>query len=198
MKATDRFKYCPVCNVKFYNPYGMCISRWNQQVCCSRKCRDEHFKGHPQYNTGKTHFKKGHKLCVGRVASEETKKKLSISHMGQIPKNKGVYARNSPATEFRIGHTPWNYNGGVNKVNSAYRKTQAYKTWRKDVFIRDRYTCQICGKHGGELHADHIKPFAFFPELRLELTNGRTLCAPCHKNTDTYGYKAFEYAKKVC
>jgi len=30
--------------------------------------------------------------------------------------------------------------------------------WREKVFKRDNYTCQVCGKKGGYLIADHIKP----------------------------------------
>ena len=55
---------------------------------------------------------------------------------------------------------------------------------------RDNYTCQICGTRGGDLEADHIKPFAYYPDIRFELSNGRTLCKPCHRKTDTYGEKA--------
>jgi hypothetical protein len=46
---------------------------------------------------------------------------------------------------------------------------------------------QICLKRGGELHPDHIKQFALYPELRYELSNGRTLCADCHRKTESWG-----------
>lgn len=59
--------------------------------------------------------------------------------------------------------------------------------WRKAVFKRDNFTCQMCGERGGKLQADHIKPFKYFPELRTTLSNGRTLCESCHKKTPTWG-----------
>ena len=58
--------------------------------------------------------------------------------------------------------------------------------WRRQVFERDNYTCQKCGQTGGKLNAHHIFSYAKFPELRLDLDNGQTLCIACHKKTDTY------------
>lgn len=64
--------------------------------------------------------------------------------------------------------------------NGLERKTIEYKRWRMNVFQRDNFTCQICGQVGGELNAHHIKPFAKYPEERLSLSNGITLCKQCH------------------
>lgn len=117
--------------------------------------------------------------------------------------NKGMKGTHfSPATEFKKGfrHTEetrakfrlrrgpqtGNWKGGTTNKNTLIRTSLAYKEWRKKVFERDDYTCQMCGARGVQIHADHIKPFALFPELRLDLDNGRTLCVPCHKKTPTY------------
>jgi 5-methylcytosine-specific restriction endonuclease McrA len=83
-----------------------------------------------------------------------------------------------------------NWQGGITPEHRAIRASYATIKWRKAVFERDNYTCQKCGKHGGELNADHELPFALFPALRFEVLNGRTLCKPCHQNTDTYGRKS--------
>jgi 5-methylcytosine-specific restriction endonuclease McrA len=62
------------------------------------------------------------------------------------------------------------------------RFTAEYKRWRYDVFTRDGFKCQHCGdSRGRNLQAHHIKPFADFPDLRFETTNGLTLCRKCHK-----------------
>lgn len=89
----------------------------------------------------------------------------------------------------QIGADHWNWQGGRTKVGRAIRVSLEYKEWRKAVFSRDHYTCQECGSVGKDLNADHIKPFALYPELRFSVDNGRTLCAPCHRQTPTYGVK---------
>ncbi len=74
-----------------------------------------------------------------------------------------------------------NWKGGITPINIAIRMSLEYKIWRTAVFTRDNYTCIWCGKKGGEINADHILPFADYPELRLAIDNGRTLCIQCHK-----------------
>lgn len=69
------------------------------------------------------------------------------------------------------------------QLDRLARYSPEAENWRKAVFERDNYTCQVCGVRGTYLEADHIKPWAFFPELRFELSNGRTLCRSCHDKT---------------
>lgn len=72
-------------------------------------------------------------------------------------------------------------------TNQEWRTTKEYKEWRQAVFERDEFTCQICNQVGGVLNAHHINPFAKFEELRFEVSNGQTLCEPCHKNIHKKG-----------
>ena len=89
---------------------------------------------------------------------------------------------------YHIKENSPSWKGGIKKDKDR-RKSYDCVMWRKSVFERDDYTCQFCGIRGAELNADHIKPYHEFPELRSDVSNGRTLCVSCHKKTDTYGRK---------
>ena len=78
-------------------------------------------------------------------------------------------------TTDKKGKFPWE------KPKNTQRKTPQYAEWRTAVFERDGYRCAICGEVGGRLNAHHIKPFAKYPELRLDIDNGITLCEKCHR-----------------
>lgn len=119
----------------------------------------------------------------GRKQSEYTRNKIASSNLGRKVWNKGVKS-------LICGDKHPNWQGGKTKINTKIRNSAEYREWRKSVFVRDNYTCQMCFVQGGLLHADHIKQFAYYPELRFELSNGRTLCVPCHKTTDTYMWKS--------
>jgi 5-methylcytosine-specific restriction endonuclease McrA len=150
------------------------------------------------------------------LPSLETRLKISKALKGRMPKfipnNKGrvrtpEHCKHLSEALKRIGHKPGRrptreeinrgpkcnfWRGGVSTENERQRKSLEYRIWRKAVFERDNYTCIWCGIRGGTLHADHIKPFSLFPELRFAIDNGRTLCIACHKTTDTYGRNIFK------
>lgn len=87
------------------------------------------------------------------------------------------------------------WRGGIYPEHRRIRNTVEYRLWREAIFERDNYTCVWCGLRSAKgvkaiLNADHIKPFAHYPELRFALDNGRSLCIECHKKTDTYLVKS--------
>lgn len=85
-----------------------------------------------------------------------------------------------------------NWKGGITPINESIRKSIEYKLWRKSVFQRDCYKCIWCDSTK-KIHADHIRPFCNYPELRFSIDNGRTLCEKCHKSTNTWGSRARNY-----
>lgn len=60
-------------------------------------------------------------------------------------------------------------------------KDPQYVNWRKQVYQRDKYTCQWPNCNSKKkLNAHHIKTWASFPGLRFDVNNGITLCKYHH------------------
>ena len=125
----------------------------------------------------------------GTKLSEEHKAKISASLEGHSRGGWKISERGRRNMSLsKRGVLSYLWEGGKTEKNALIRQGLEYRLWREAVFKRDGYTCVIGGKsHGSRLQADHIKPFAYFPELRFVVSNGRTLCIPCHKATPTYG-----------
>lgn len=88
------------------------------------------------------------------------------------------------------------WQGGVSNWKDAIRSTPAYVEWRLKVFQRDLFTCRSCGHrskkskaHGdktSDIHAHHIIPMRSMKDDKtkwFEISNGITLCVPCHRKT---------------
>lgn len=176
--------------MEFHKKQNVSKNKWATMKYCSNQCinkgRSPINKGIPLSEERKEHLRK---VLTGRTCNTG---RTHIKKGQRIGKN----------TEFKKGNIPWckgkrnphvtgpknpKWKGGITPEHQRIRLSPEMKAWRIAVFERDDYTCQFCFKRGVKLNADHIKPFALHPELRFELSNGRTLCVECHRTTDTYG-----------
>jgi hypothetical protein len=188
-----KIKICLHCKKKFkVKKYRINIAKY-----CSRKCsvihRKEHIKIHKCLNCNKIFLKihnpqRKYKYCSKKCKAEyNSKQKRIVLICKECSKYFNVikYYKNQKFCSFYC-HCKNRDEGKTTEVIKI-RNSKKYKQWRKSIFERDNYICQICKKRGGKLNADHIKPFSLYPELRFDLDNGRTLCEECHKNTKTFG-----------
>jgi transposase len=142
-----------------------------------------HLKGN-KYRVGKKLSKK-HKLRIketqkGRIKSKEECTNISNS-------KKGIKFTKTHRIKLSLVKTGEKlFTGFKRSINDRLRHSQYYKNWRTEVFKRDNYTCQECGKKNCYLEAHHIKPFSKYPELRFEISNGITVCRNCHAEIDSF------------
>ncbi len=108
---------------------------------------------------------------IGWFKSEETR----ISYRKKM---KALKSRPDGKTELR------------RQINNHY----FYKEWRKNVLKKNDYTCQVCGKRGGKLHAHHVDKIvnilrrhgisnviqAEVCDELWDISNGQTMCYECH------------------
>lgn len=176
-------KKCKQCKTVFRKPYTCSKKVWEASKYCSKTCN---LLSYPS---------RAEKVCI------ECKKTFSVRN---YRKDTAHFCSQDCSHKHR--------NSGKYKADYAIRRYPIYQEWRISIFERDNYTCVTCDVRGGELHADHIKPFAIIIyENKLDTLekmilckelwdteNGRTLCASCHRKTDTYGRRSIYFKKSKC
>lgn len=148
---------------------------------CSQKCQEEN-RNQISHKRGKERAPKKCRRCQ--------KKYVALKHHHGLQLCKPcVFNRSS---ENRIGAKNPNWRGGSSSELELARKGRKYGWWKKRVHVKSNYTCQVCGISNVTLDADHVKPFAIYPELRYEVSNGRSVCRPCHRKTKSWGSRRRE------
>jgi len=73
-----------------------------------------------------------------------------------------------------------NWKGGISDKRERFMQAKVYKTWRKEIYERDNYTCQKCKQIGYKLNVHHIESYAEHENKRCDIDNGITFCYKCH------------------
>lgn len=134
-------------------------------------------------NGKKSHQAQMCKTCRNNTKKSTSRKGLPCPDCGKPVKD--WYSRRcfQCSLNYRRGSLNPNWKGGVRTEYLRDRTSDQYREWRRIVFERDKYTCQLCGdKRGGNLVAHHILTFKNFPKFRFNPNIGVTFCRPCHIN----------------
>ncbi len=100
----------------------------------------------------------------------------------------------------------------VARLRNRIAQMPEYREWHASVMKRDGYKCTVCYNIHSKSHpleVDHIKRFLFIAnEYKIltpedsrkckelwDVNNGRVICRPCHRTTDTYGTKGLKNYK---
>lgn len=152
---------------------------------CNRDCRTEHLRK-IMLGENNPNFQSSYVKCDGCDKNIKVipslKDKYNFCSFDCYKENIGQYYSG-------VNSSNWNHDL-TKEERIVGRKYPAYYKWRRNVFEKDNYTCQCCGDDkGGNLEAHHILNYTEHPKLRVDISNGITLCEVCHKRfQDINGY----------
>lgn len=166
-------KTCTECDQPFEATSG------NQRKCAA--CRSCRWCG--------TQLRYSHKQfcnnsCAGKWKAANSEAVSAALTQGRAHPNRaeGIrrYMTGRERPEMRREKNP-NWKGGTyGTIRHTEMGRVQYKAWRLAVFKRDGFACVTCGM-GGRLQAHHIHPWRSTPDRWFDVTNGITLCGPCHR-----------------
>lgn len=127
--------------------------------------------------------------CVSKYKSKISKRlytcKMCNSEFHNIPSyGKNIFCSKACFGKYNSGKRSASWKGGIKKEKDR-RKSYECVQWKKDVLIRDNFTCRLCKLRGGSLVPHHILFYSDFVEYRSNIMNGITLCKDCHKRAHT-------------
>lgn len=123
----------------------------------------------------KSAFKKG---CIsmmkGKRHTSEAKQKNRLAHLGKVMSEE---TRKKISLKLR-GENNYRWIKDREKIKERYQRSSVeYILWRKGVLKRDKNLCQMAGINcKGRLEVHHILNWIEYPDLRYDARNGITLC----------------------
>lgn len=102
-----------------------------------------------------------------------------------------TYCKNCAGKILNSGenHYKWNFTLSKEEREKGRVANPEYTQMMRRVKFRDNFTCQCCGKHGGNLEVHHLNGYSWYVEGRCDDNNCITLCSNCHENFhETFGY----------
>lgn len=153
-------------------------------------------KKRPYHDKG---FQKGNQLWKlatykGKIGEDnpskrpEVRKKISLALRGRkAPWTTERNLKNNPSKRGELSHH-WIKDRSIvlRERRKDERGDNAYREWRRQVWLRDNFKCKIANSEcEGRIEAHHILGWTEHPSLRYEVNNGITLCHFHHPRVKT-------------
>ncbi|MCK9370210.1 HNH endonuclease [Candidatus Dojkabacteria bacterium] len=196
--------HCGICKKEFFTVNGRIRDKRGKY--CSKACYYISRKGinvskNTEFKKGLIPWNKGSHIMTNDALIRWRKNNPSpFKGWKHSEKTKELIRLKRANQKNPSGSNHWNWKGGTSPLRKSIQNTRKYRNWRTAVFKRDDYTCQFCKERGHQINADHIKPFyKIIEKYKIntvekaknckelwDISNGRTLCVPCHKQTPSY------------
>lgn len=178
-------KHCILCGTLFIRPRWQGKGSFSKRKYCSRKCsarstasrRSTPERSRKQSETlkrlyrEKVTFTEEHRRNISK--SLKSSEKAKAYHFKSGKDNPAYGSR-------RTGSLNPNWKGGITGKNQKLRNDPRMRIWRKAVFKRDNYTCQICGARD-YIQAHHKVMLSEDFSLAFDVDNGMSVCVECHE-----------------
>lgn len=140
--------------------------------------------------TKKERYKKEKHPLYSKHHTEETKKKISESHIGiSAGENNPMYGKRGELSP------NWKGDKSNTRLNLSIRGSAQFKEWRLEVYKRDKFICQHCGYNKGNiLNVHHLTSLNILIKENknlFDINNGITLCENCHTQNDNSFHKIY-------
>lgn len=158
-----RFITCTICGITLWRRVASIKAA--KDVFCSMQCA-------AKYKVGKDYL------------SPEARERTAAAHRG----GKKTAECREKMQVAATGERNSQYKNG--KYVGRHRENYL-RDWKQAVISANEPKCKVCGANDVPLDTDHIKPYAWFPELRLNVSNGQLLCKQCHRKKSSADGKVY-------
>lgn len=180
---------CVICGIKksFSPSHVYCPKRNYIRKCCSRECGYKYLSLNYSGEKSKAGWKNASLFVNCKNCGKEFK-----TYKSKIKYNRGRYCSKectiTASPMLKGGEHSYNWLGGRTKEEIRFKSKKWWKEKRKNIYIRDNYTCQICFKKCSSIQGpDKIQCDHFIPRSILvdnSIYNLWTLCNSCHTTKD--------------
>lgn len=169
---------CSNCDTKFYKTRYQ--ANRTKDHYCKKSCKSEHYK--TKFNGANN---PNWKQLTNKIKCDNCK--VEFVYSDYYASNYKYCSYNCKAVHQKTtlqGKNNPNYKRDKKDyLRIKERQYTGYKEWRLKVFKRDGFNCLNCGTNStvnNRLVAHHIVNHHSYPEGRIDVDNGATLCSECH------------------